>query len=117
MLRRFINYLAELPQRKIDNRRKEYDDFYRAEGYKEPEFIKLSPRANKTSKTTAHNTKRSSSGISVYESNNSNIMANVIYSSALADTASDNNNICSHTDNSPSSSMTSGSTDSSSYCD
>ena len=113
MLRRFINYLAELPQRKIDNRRKEYDDFYRAEGYKEPEFIKLSPRANKTSKTTEHNTKRNSSGTSVYESNNSNIMANVIYSSALADTASDNNNNCSHTD----SNMTSGSTDSSSYCD
>ncbi|MFJ8519433.1 hypothetical protein [Lysinibacillus xylanilyticus] len=112
MLRRIINYLAELPQLKIDKRRKEYEDSYRAEGYIGKEFIKLSPRSNKASKSTEHNIKHNSSGTPVYGSNYS--MANVIYSSVLADTALQTNN-CSHTDNSPSNSMTSGSTDSSPF--
>ncbi len=108
MFRRFNNYLLDLQQRKVDKRRRQYDAIHRAEGYKEPEVIKLSPK--RTNKTVSPLHFRNA-GNGTMGTSSSNIMANVLYSSSVTDTASSDND-CSHA-----SSTTSGSSDSSPSCD
>ncbi|MGE7843575.1 hypothetical protein ACQKNX_22700 [Lysinibacillus sp. NPDC093712] len=101
MLRRLNNYLVNLQQRKVDKRRKHYDDIHRAEGYKEPEFIKLSPKrtSNKTVSTLHHR----NAGSGTTASSSSNVMANILYSSSITDTASYSNNCNTASDNTDSS--------------
>lgn len=106
MLRRLNNYLQ---QRKVDKRRRQYDAIHRAEGYKEPEVIKLCPKRT-LDKTVAHLHHRSS-GNSTMESSSSNAMADVLYSSPVYHTAPYSND-CSHANNTGS-----GGTDSSPSCD
>lgn len=109
MLRRFNNYLVNLQQRRVDKRRRQYDAIHRAEGYKEPEVIKLSPK--RTSNKTVSPLHFRNAGNGTMGTSSSNMMANVLYSSSVTDTASSGND-CSHASN-----TTSGSTDSSPSCD